>query len=151
MYRNILVAYNGSPESRLALHECIRLTPGPATAIHLLAVIIPPPVMLAADFVAAALPSPEDERAERDAMEKVLASGKTLLAEAGLSVTTHLEIGEPVDIIAQLANSLAVELVILGHSRHKPFALRWWRGSTDALLVEKIRCSVLVAAEPKPS
>jgi hypothetical protein len=26
--------------------------------------------------------------------------------------------------------------------------LRWWRGSTDALLIERTRCSILIAAEP---
>lgn len=29
MYPKILVAYNGSPESRLAIRECIRLAPDP--------------------------------------------------------------------------------------------------------------------------
>lgn len=149
MYRKILIAYNGTPESQLALDECIRLAPGASADVHLLAVIIPPPIMLAGDFVAAAIPSPEEEKAERQAHEEMLAAGRAKLAAAGLSVLTHLEVGEPVDIIADLVNKLGIELVIVGHSRHKPFALRWWRGSMDALLVEKIRCSLLVASDPK--
>jgi len=147
MYRNILVAYNGTPESRLALHECIRLAPGPSAEIHLLAVIMPIPFLLAGEF-AAAVPSVEEEQAERKAMEQVLEAGRTLLADAGLKVTTHLELGEPANVIADMVNKLGIELVIVGHSRQKPFAMRWWRGSTDTTLVEKIRCSVLVAADP---
>src|SRR3569833_3873534 len=147
MYRNILVAYNGTPESRLALHECIRLAPGPSAEIHLLAVIMPIPFLLAGEF-AAAVPSGEEEQAERKAMEQVLEAGRTLLADAGLKVTTHLELGEPANVIADMVNKLGIELVIVGHSRQKPFAMRWWRGSTDTTLVEKIRCSVLVAADP---
>lgn len=147
MYRKILVAYNGSPESRLALEECIRLAPGASVPVHLLAVITPAPYMLVAEF-AAAIPTEEQERAERQAMEEILENGRALLADAGLHVTTHLEVGEPVDVIAQMVAHAGFDLVILGHSRHKPFALRWWRGSMDALLVEKIRCSVLVAADP---
>jgi len=147
MYRNILVAYNGTPESRLALHECIRLAPGPSAEIHLLAVIMPIPFLLAGEF-AAAVPSVEEEQAERKAMEQVLEAGRTLLADAGLNVTTHLELGEPANVIADMVNKLGIELVIVGHSRQKPFAMRWWRGSTDTTLVEKIRCSVLVAADP---
>lgn len=150
MYRKILVAYNGTPESRFALQECIRLSPDPAAEIHLLAVIIPQPVLLAGDFVAAAIPNEMEERAERDAMEAVLESGRVLLAGAGLKVITHLETGEPSTVIADMAHRAGIELVIVGHSRHKPFALRWWRGSMDALLVEKVRCSVLVAADPPP-
>lgn len=150
MYRRILVAYNGTPESRFALQECIRLGPDPSAEIHLLVVMTLQPVLLAGDFVAAAIPSPIEERAEREAMEAVLEAGRDLLANAGLRVITHLEIGEPPSVIADMVNRFKIELVIVGHSRHKPFALRWWRGSMDALLVEKVRCSVLVAGDPPP-
>lgn len=148
MYTKILVAYNGTPESRLALQECIRLSPGPSAQIHLLAVITPTPIVLAGEFVAA-VPTIDEEQAERDAMTQVLEAGRKMLAEAGLSVTAHLEVGEPVNVIADMVNRYGIEIVIVGHSRHKPFAMRWWRGSMDAVLVDKIRCSVLVAAEPK--
>lgn len=147
MYRKILVAYNGTPESRFALQECIQLAPGSSAQIYLLAVITPQPMVVAGEF-AMALPTVEEERAERQAMEEVLAAGREMLVEAGLNVTSRLEIGEPVSIISDLVNKLGIELVIVGHSRHKPFALRWWRGAMDALLVEKVRCSVLVAADP---
>jgi nucleotide-binding universal stress UspA family protein len=147
MYRKILVAYNGTPESRLALQECIRLSPGASAEVHLLAVITPMPIVLAGEF-AAALPTVADEEAERKAMEELLEAGRVLLQGAGLHVVTHLDVGEPIDIIANMVNRLGIELVIVGHSRHKPFALRWWRGSTDAMMVERIRCSVLVAADP---
>ncbi|HEV2610779.1 MAG TPA: universal stress protein [Noviherbaspirillum sp.] len=149
MYRKILVAYNGTPESRFALQECIRLSPGPSAEIHLLAVVMPQPVLLAGEFVAAAVLNVEEEQAERKAMESVLATGRELLMEAGLRVITHLEVGEPVTVIADMVNRAGIDLVILGHSRHKPFSLRWWRGSTDSLLVEKVRCSLLVAADPQ--
>lgn len=147
MYRKVLVAYNGTPESRLALQECIRLSPGPSAEIHLLAVITPMPIVLAGEF-AAALPSVADEEAERKAMEQVLEAGREMLQAAGLHVVTHLDVGEPIDIITDMVNRLGIELVIVGHSRQKPFALRWWRGATDTLMVERIRCSVLVAADP---
>jgi nucleotide-binding universal stress UspA family protein len=148
MYRKILVAYNGTPESRLALTECIRLAPGPSAEVHLLAVITPVPFVLAGEF-AAAVPTVEEEQAEREAMAKVLESGRVLLAEAGLKVITHLEVGEPATVITDMVAKTEIDLVIVGHSRHKPFALRWWRGSMDAVLVEKVRCSVLVAADPQ--
>jgi nucleotide-binding universal stress UspA family protein len=144
MYRKILVSYNGTPESRSALDECIRLAPSPAAQVHLLVVLHLAPILTVGEFVAEASISAEKLR-----MEQELAAGHALLAAAGLNVTDHLETGEPVTVIADLANSLGVELVIVGHSRQKPMAMRWWRGSTDALLVEKIRCSLLVAATPQ--
>ena len=149
MYQKILVAYNGSPESRLALEECLRLSPSPSAQVHLLVVVSPPPYLLVGEFAAAAVLSVEEGlAAEREKMEKELEAGASFLIDGGLTVTRHLEVGEPVTAIEELAHQLQVELVIVGHSRQKPLALRWWRGSTDTLLVEKLRCSLLVASDP---
>lgn len=149
MYNNILVAYNGSAESHAALRECIRLSPPAQATVHLLVVVDPPPYLLVGEYAAAAVLNVEEELAvEKEKMEAELARGKALLTDAGLSVQTHLEIGDPVTVITELVERLGVELVIVGHSRHLPLALRWWRGSKDALLVEKIRCSLLVASDP---
>ena len=150
MYRKILVAYNGTPESRSALEECIRLAPDASAEIHLLVVVNPPPSLLVGEYAAAAIINVEEELiAEKNKMERELAHGKTLLTSAGLNVVTHLEVGEPVNVIKELVDTLGIELVIVGHSRHKPWAMRWWRGSIDAVLVEKIRCCLLVAADPQ--
>ena len=149
MYNNILVAYNGSEESHAALLECIRLSPPATTQVHLLVVVDPPPYLLVGEYAAAALLNVEEElAAEKKKMEAELARGQVMLTEAGLSVRTHLEIGDPVAVITDLVERLGIELVIVGHSRHKPLALRWWRGSKDVVLVEKIRCSLLVASAP---
>ncbi len=149
MYQRILVAYNGTPESRVALQECLRLVPASSADIHLLAVVSPPPYLLVGEFAAAAVLSVEEGlAAEREKMSAELEAGAELLRAGGLKVTPHLEVGEPVSVIEELATELKVDLVIVGHSRSKPLALRWWRGSTDTLLVEKLRCSLLVASEP---
>lgn len=148
MYKQILVAYNGTPDSRVALRECLRLALPATTRVHLLAVVNPPPYLLVGEFAAAAVLSVEEGLAiERDKMAQELEAGAAFLSAGGLSVTPHLEVGEPVSVIEDMANELQIELVIVGHSRHKPLALRWWRGSTDTLLVEKLRCSLLVASE----
>jgi nucleotide-binding universal stress UspA family protein len=148
MYRKILVAYNGTSESRSALQECIRLAPGPSAEIHLLIVVNVPSYLLVGEYAAAAVLTAEEELiAEKQKMELELSRSHSLLADAGLNVKKHLEVGEPAVVIGELVDKLAIELVIVGHSRHKPLALRWWRGSMDALLVEKIRCSLLVAAD----
>ncbi|MDQ9170355.1 universal stress protein [Oxalobacteraceae bacterium R-40] len=149
MYNKILVAYNGTPESRLALQECIRLAPDASTQIHLLAVVIPPPYLLVGEYAAAAVLSMEEGlNAEKEKIRQELSDGCILFRNAGLSVTTHIEVGEPANVIQELVEKLGIDLVIVGHSRQKPLALRWWRGSMDALLIEKIRCSILIAADP---
>ena len=49
--------------------------------------------------------------------------------------------------VVRLVESLGIDLVIVGHRRSKKFALRWWRGSVDSLLMERVHCSILVAGD----
>lgn len=150
MYRKILIAYNGTAESRSALNECVRLAPDPTAEVHLLAVINPPPSVVIGEYAMVAMVGIEEEiQAEKKKMEHELSAGQLYLRGAGVQVQTHIEIGEPVPTIAGLVEKLGIELLIVGHSRHQSLAMRWWRGATDALLVEKIRCSLLVATDPK--
>ena len=142
MYARVLVAYDGSPESRLALDECIRLAPGPTTAIHLAGVVHDPSLyVLAGEYVPEIALGDDEARVDADIKEAA-----AQFTAHGLSVTSHVVVGEPVTVIARLVEELDIDLLILGHPRSASFALRWWRGSMDAVLVEKVRCSVLVAA-----
>ena len=145
MYRKILVAYNGSPESRSALDEVMRLVSDASVEVHLAGVVhYPSAYLLAGEYV------PEVALAdEREHMEADLKDAHALLAGKGLNVREHLVVGEPVDVITKLVSELGIDLLILGHPRSKSFAMRWWRGSVDAILIERVRCSILVAADAK--
>jgi hypothetical protein len=48
MYRKILIAYNGTPESRSALDEVVRMTPDRAVELHLAGVVHYPSAYLLA-------------------------------------------------------------------------------------------------------
>ena len=143
MFRKILVAYNGTVESRSALDEAIRLAPDAAVEVHLAGVVhYPSAYLLAGEYV------PEVALAdEREHMETDLKDAHAFLAGKGLNVIDHLVVGEPVDVITKLVDQLGIDLLILGHPRSKSFALRWWRGSVDAVLIERVRCSILIAAD----
>ena len=143
MYRKILVAYNGTPESRSALDEAVRMAPDPSVEVHLAGVVnYPSAYLLAGEYV------PEVALAdERDHMDADLKSAHTLLSGKGLKVTDHLLVGEPVDVLSKLVEELGCDLLILGHPRSKSFAMRWWRGSVDSMLLDRVRCSILIAAE----
>ncbi|RJF92040.1 universal stress protein [Noviherbaspirillum saxi] len=148
MYRSILVAYNGTPESRSALHECIRLTPPSSTQVHLLAVIHPHDPLVDGEYGARAAYSTQEMMQEEQAkMERELAEGCRMLQEAGLNTDIFLETGEPADIISNMAAKLGADLVIVGHPRHRSWVQRWWRGSTDALLLGKVHCTLMIAPE----
>src|SRR5260221_6628069 len=142
MYRKILVAYNGTPESRLALDELVRIAPDTSVEVHLAGVVhYPSAYLLAGEYV------PEVALAdERDHMEADLKDAHALLAGKGLNAIDHLVVGEPGDVLAKLVTELGIELLILGHPRTRSFALRWWRGSVDAVLIERVRCSILIAS-----
>jgi nucleotide-binding universal stress UspA family protein len=143
MYRKILVAYNGTPESRSALDELVRLAPDASVEVHLAGVVhYPSAYLLAGEYV------PEVALAdEREHMEADLKEAHALVAARGVKVVDHLVVGEPVDVLTKLVSELGIELLILGHPRSKSFAMRWWRGSVDAVLIERVRCSILVASD----
>ena len=144
MYQKILVAFDGSPESRVAVDECSHLMQVSGRQIHLVCVLHDPsPYLLAGEFVPAPTLEIDRTRSENDLKEAA-----KRLGDRGFSVTTHLLDGEPVDVITRLVETLGIDLLILGHKRSKKFALRWWRGSVDTLLIERVRCSILLAGEP---
>jgi nucleotide-binding universal stress UspA family protein len=142
MYRKILVAYNGTPESRLALDEAIRFAPMPRSKFTSPASFITLPPICSRENTC-----PKSRLPTSASMEADLKDAHALLAGNGLTVIDHLLVGEPVDVLTKLVAELGIDLLILGHPRSKSFALRWWRGSVDAVLIERVRCSVLVAAD----
>ncbi|HEX7642425.1 MAG TPA: universal stress protein [Burkholderiaceae bacterium] len=142
MFQKILVAYNESRESRAALQACIRLAPGPEAEVHLVGIMNVGTYLMAGEHVCEAMLA-----AEKGKIDSEINANHAILAAAGLHVIDHVCAGEPVAVIADLVEKLGIELVIVGHSRSKPLAQRWWRGSKDTLLVEKIRCNVLLAAD----
>src|SRR5689334_24329698 len=111
MYRKILVAYNGAPESRLALDEAVRIAPDASVEVHLAAVVhYPSAYLLAGEYV------PEVALAdEREHMEADLRTAHGLLAAKGINVIDHLVVGEPVDVLTKLVAELGIDLLILGH------------------------------------
>ena len=152
MYRKILVAYHGDSTSHSALHECMRVLPENSSAqVHVLVVIDPPPTPVVSELGTFVESTYEvDLTAARERVEREAQQACVLLQGHGLTSTLQVECGDPVQVIAALVERRGIDLVIIGHSRQKPFALRWWRGATDAILVEKVRCSVLVAADREP-
>ena len=141
VYERILVAYDGSAESRLAVDECAHLSPASERKVHVVCVIHDPSAfVLPGEFV----PEPM-LAAERGELQADLASVAAGLAARGFHVTTHLVDGEPADVIARLVTELAIDLLVIGHRRAAKFAARWWRGRVDALLMERVNCAILIA------
>jgi nucleotide-binding universal stress UspA family protein len=75
--------------------------------------------------------------------ESTLAEGVERLKALGFSPTARLEAGDPGQKIADVAEEIGAQLVVVGHRPQGPLA-RWWFGSVGSYLVKRLRCSVLV-------
>jgi nucleotide-binding universal stress UspA family protein len=56
----------------------------------------------------------------------------------------HFAFGHPIDEIANLAEQLKVDLVVVSH-RARSGLSRWWMGSGNTPLLDRVSCSILVA------
>jgi nucleotide-binding universal stress UspA family protein len=137
LYKKVLLAYDGSIEGRRALREGAKLAQLCRAEVFLLAVVE------LASIVSpdAGLAVPIDEQTA--IYEATLAEGVDRLKALGFSPTSRLETGDPGQKIADVAEEIGAQLVVVGHRPQGPLA-RWWFGSVGSYLVKRLRCSVLV-------
>jgi nucleotide-binding universal stress UspA family protein len=138
MYRNILLAYDGTLEGRIALREGALLAKRCDATVVLLAVIDSAAyVSIVADPGVPFVP-----RFQTEEFQKVLDEGVARLTRLGLRHSALLRTGDPVTCIVEVANEVGANLVVVGH--HKQGALaRWLVGSVTASLVDRLNCSLL--------
>ncbi len=141
MYKQILLAYDGSLEGALALREGALLARRAGAKVFLLCVVP------AANGVELA------EGVYQGAVAKQIESYRTLLERAverlrelGFAPAARLLVGEPTPIIGAVAKEIAADLVVVGH-KEQSFLSRWWSGSTQATLSEQLTCSLLIARQ----
>ncbi|MHB1516153.1 MAG: universal stress protein [Acidiferrobacteraceae bacterium] len=140
MYRCILLCYNGTLEGRRVLKEGAELARRFDAETHLLAISRIGTGALAAD---APLPN------LKDAIAQILDEGVVRLRGMGLAATGHLAFGEPVTEIDTCARRIQADLIVVGHRQRGALA-RWWSTSTDASLLDRAPCSILVAMNAVP-
>jgi nucleotide-binding universal stress UspA family protein len=136
MYKRVLLAYDGSIEGRRALREGAKLAQLCRAEVFLLAVVELPSIVIPD----AGLIVPTDEQTAN--YESTLAEGVERLKALGFSPTARLEVGDPGQKIADVAEEIGAHLVVVGHRPQGPLA-RWF-GSVGSYLVKRLRCSVLV-------
>ncbi len=141
MLKTIVFAYDGSTKCRNALEEGIALAARLNATCHLLAVVPAPPALALA---VGPLPDGllERETAER---KEVLDKGVERLRERGLNISGTLRMWEdPTEAIADFADEIGADLVIVGHHRRSALD-RWWCGSVGHSLLDQLPCSLYVA------
>jgi nucleotide-binding universal stress UspA family protein len=137
MYTKVLLAYDGSIQGRRALREGAKLAQLCDAEVFLLAVVEISSIMTPEAGLAIPI---EQQAADYKA---ILAEGTERLKALGFSPTSRLEVGDAGQKIAEVAEEIGANLVVVGHRPQGPLA-RWF-GSVGSYLVKRLRCSVLVA------
>jgi nucleotide-binding universal stress UspA family protein len=140
MYKNIVLAYDGSDTGQKALLDCSELAQWSHATLSLVAVM---PFTMSMAAVEGNFYNPELEAREIQRFEAILADGLRRLADAGYTARGELLKGESVEEITGYANKVQADLIVVGHKHLDSWAARWWRGSISGALIEHAPCSVL--------
>lgn len=142
MYKQILLAYDGSKAGQKALLDSQEIAQWSHASLTLIAVT---PLFMDLIGVEGGVYDrglAENEKAKYTA---ILDEGLSQLASAGHQATGDVVVGETVDEITKYAKQINADLIVVGHKHLDSWAARWWSGSVSKSLVEHAPCSVLVA------
>ena len=142
MYAKVLLCYDGTAEGRRALRHGADVVICMKSEAYLLAIVQSLVATAIPEGVTPLLAQSEDGRAQT-----LLDEGVQWLRERGVSAQGSLEYGGAVDCIAATAQRIGADLIVVGHRPRSRLA-RWWSASDEESLLERVRCSILVAASP---
>jgi nucleotide-binding universal stress UspA family protein len=130
----ILLAYDGSEESRRALRYAERLVADDAVIV----------LTVAAKLIEAPATAAFTEPGhEPQILQEELDSVREIMSDAGVDAEFITTIGNPANEILNTAETRGVELIVLGRRGRHPVA-RFLMGSVADRVVEHAGCDVLV-------
>jgi nucleotide-binding universal stress UspA family protein len=139
VFRRVLLCYDGTREGRKALRQGGDVVLCMKSEAFLLAIVTNLVAGTIPEGVTPGLCEQEDERANA-----LLQEGVAWLRERGVVAKGALEYGNAVDRIAQTAERIGADLIVVGH-RPRGRLARWWTESDEQSLLERVSCSILVA------
>lgn len=145
MYQRILFTYDGSVAGQQMLLDCQDLAQW--THAQLWLVAVKPPRTEFADreggFYTRELDSIQSRKVER-----VLQEGLYRLTARGYTAQSAVLSGESVHVIADFAEKIQADLIVVGHRHLARWSARWWAGALSGALIEHAPCNVLFAIAP---
>ncbi len=141
MVKNILVAVDGSKPSIEACHFAMGLAGQMQAKLTFLFVIETPqviPVGPLSGYVTTSAPRSEEDVRNAEALVEHVAK-----EQPGLNVSTRVELGQPAEVICEVALSTGAELLVVGARGHNA-AQRFLVGSVSDRVVHHAPCPVLV-------
>jgi nucleotide-binding universal stress UspA family protein len=137
MFRTILLAYDGSDASKLALEKTAEIAQQSGGTLHILAVGRIP------EYAQTVSEVEEAKEQAGSFYSKIIDDAIRELSRRGISATPHVEYGKPGDVILRIAEDIKSNLVVLGTNPHSPLRRRFL-GATVDKVVDHAHCSVLV-------
>lgn len=136
-FARILLCYDGTSEGRTALRCGAALVRQLNAEAHLLAIRDCSYWARGFDVLSAV-----NFDLDEEATKSILKKGIDQLRDSKVTAPGHFLVGNPVDEIPRLTNTLKVDLIVIGHRHESAFA-RWWTGANYALLLNRVSCGVL--------
>ncbi|MGF6760283.1 nucleotide-binding universal stress UspA family protein [Paraburkholderia sp. GAS33] len=130
---DLLLYYDGSPESRSALLRVTCLGYALAATVHVLSVV---DVEAALGYCVGFISNIACLQMEGEA-RRVLNDALEHLEERGIAALGHVATGNVVDSMARYAGLLNADLLVLGHRNPRGLARWWGKTSRHVALVER--------------
>ena len=144
MYKNILLAYDGSDLQQKEIIECNDLKNWPNAEITLLTATPSFYTSMGMEGVFVG----DDSVYDNQARAEILSTGVLSLKAAGYNAKGVQLIGDPDIQIADYAQKNNCDLIIVGHKHKANWAARWWGTFKSKALIEIVHCSVLIVILP---
>jgi len=144
VYHTILVAYDGTDGSCVALRQGAELAQACNAQLHVLAIVVTSGGLL---LEPAAVPA-SLLLTERTVLLDAMTAAVGDLGEIGHSVLTCVRDGEASAEIIVYAHEIEADLVVLGHSEKSLFA-SWFESATGKHLLRHLPCSTLIAIDER--
>lgn len=140
MYRTILLAYDGSNYSNVALRQGADLARACGAELHLLGVVQTTGSMA----IAEGMGGQDVWGRERAFVERALDTARAAAEQQGVSCIVTIREGDPSGEIVNHARAIKADLVVLGH-KERGILAGWFGRSVGADLLGSLPCSVLIA------
>ena len=146
MFRNILVAYDGTRDTYCAVRRCMQLPGSSETRIHVLCVVEQSLFAFLAEYFHLGANS-KDAHPELKHLNQKLDAALEDLKSFHDHVSKHLKYGDPLEEIEKMIRELHPDLIIVGHSKKVPRVAGLGGKMIDIKLAERVHCNLLIASD----
>jgi nucleotide-binding universal stress UspA family protein len=133
VYHNLLIYYDGSPESRTALLHVTRLGSALAATVHVLSVVDVGSAVGASFGYMSDMACLQIEGRAKQILKEALDH----LKQSGTIARGYVAAGNVVDSMARYAKILDADLLVLGHRNQRGLAGWWGQPANHAELVKR--------------